>query len=375
MSDFNVVVCGGGVAALEGLLRLRRLLGDEIDIQLIAPNDEFAYRPLSVKEPFAFGSSKSYPLERVVADTGAEWVKDTLAWVDADGRRAHTGERRELAFDALLIAVGARQLEDFEHALTFRDAQARDLFDEVIEDIEDGEVKSVAFIVPDGPSYPLPAYELAMMTANDARQTKVKDLRVVLVTPEPAPLAVFGGSAGLAVAERLEQAGVELYSSAVCFVPAPNRLLVQPLGETLEIDRIVAVPRVEGPTIRGLAGGGAHGFIPIDAQCCVPGTKSRVYAAGDATAYPIKHGGLGAQQADTAAAAIARLAGVDAEPYRYLPEIRGTLLTGAEPLYLYARLVGGKGFDSEVFDSPPWPVDEKIIAEELGPYLAGIKAA
>ena len=79
-------------------------------------------------------------------------------------------------------------------------------------------------------------------------------------------------------------------------------LRTQKLGEA---DRIITMPRIAGPSIRGLAGAGASGFIPIDKHCSVPGTGGRVFAAGDAVNYPIKHGGLGTQMADVAAAAIA----------------------------------------------------------------------
>ena len=155
-------------------------------------------------------------------------------------------------------------------------------------------------------------------------------------------------------------------------VPEARQLLIQPQGVELHPDRMIAMPRVEGPTIRGISGGGAHGFIPIDSVCCVPGTNSRVYAAGDAAAYPIKHGGVGTLMADTASAAIARLAGADVEQTPFWPVIRGKVLSGKAPLYISARLVGATGFESEIYDTPPWPEDEKVVAEELGPYLAGL---
>ncbi len=60
MERFKVVIVGGGVAAIEGLLRLRRLAGDAVDVSLLAPNDEFAFRALSVKEPFAMGSAQRH---------------------------------------------------------------------------------------------------------------------------------------------------------------------------------------------------------------------------------------------------------------------------------------------------------------------------
>ncbi|MDQ5832165.1 MAG: hypothetical protein M3550_03790 [Actinomycetota bacterium] len=54
MSDFRVVICGGGIAAVEGLLRLR-LAGDGVDIDLVAPNEELVHRPMPVRQPFALG--------------------------------------------------------------------------------------------------------------------------------------------------------------------------------------------------------------------------------------------------------------------------------------------------------------------------------
>ena len=135
------------------------------------------------------------------------------------------------------------------------------------------------------------------------------------------------------------------------------------------------MPRVAGPRFAGCPAPGAHGFLPIDKHCAVPGTGGRVFAAGDAANYPIKHGGLGAQMADAAAAAIAILAGAQTEAPPFNPVIRGKLLTGSDPVYMSARPVGAESFESEVFDSPPWPADEKVVAEELGPYLAGLDSA
>jgi sulfide:quinone oxidoreductase len=372
VSDFHVLICGGGVAATEGLLRLRSIAGDLVEITLVAPNDDFVYRPLAVREAVARGRARRYDLWGIAQRANAEWIKDTLAWVDPASRTVHTGGGRDLRYDALLVAVGGRQLADLEHATTFGDADADQVYERVVRDVENGSVGSVAFVVPEGPVYPLPVYELALMTAEAARRSGVDGLELCVVTPEPIPLAAFGGSAGAVVSQLLTEAGVRVYASAAAYTPGPGKLLIQPHGAELAPDRIVAMPRISGPGIRGLAGGGAHGFIPIDRHCAVPGTDRRVFAAGDATAFPVKHGGLGAQQADAAAATIARLAGAGVEAPPFSPEIRGKLLTGGKPLYLRATVVSGQGFNSEVFDTPPWPVDDKIVAKELGPYLAGL---
>jgi hypothetical protein len=74
--------------------------------------------------------------------------------------------------------------------------------------------------------------------------------------------------------------------------------------------------------------------------------------------------------ADVAAAAIAVLAGSQVKAPAFNPIIRGKLLTGSDPVYMSAHPAGANSFESEVFDEPPWPSDEKVVAEELGPYLA-----
>lgn len=372
MGDFQVIICGGGVAAIEGLLRLRSLIGDRIETTLIAPNDAFVYRPLAVREAVEVAAPRRYELWDIAKDSGVEWVKDTLAEVDRRSQEVRATGGKELHYDALLLAVGGRLTTDLDHVSTFHDTDARKVHDRVVQDVVEGRAKSVAFIVPEGPVYPLPAYELALMTAERARRAEAAKPELFLVTAEPYPLAAFGGAAGAAVTGLLTQAGVTLCACAAAYVPEPGRLLVQPQCLDVRVDRIVAMPRVSGPAIPGVPGGGAHGFIPIDQHCAVPGSDGRVFAAGDATAFPIKHGGLSAQQADAAAAAIAHMAGAGVEPSPFRPELRAKLLTGREPLYLRARVVGAQGFDTEVFDSPPWPVDDKIIAEELGPYLTGL---
>jgi sulfide:quinone oxidoreductase len=370
MAGLEVVICGGGIAGVEGLLRLRKLAGERVSITLLSGDGELAYRPLAVREPFGRMGVQRYPLDRIAADTGAELVHDRLAWVDRRARALHTAGGASLSFDALLLAVGARERAPYQHAQVFNVANADQTFHGLVQDLELGYVKSIAFVQPEGPSWPLPLYELALMTAEQAHGMSI-DPEITVLTPEESPLAAFGGGAGQAVAELLTGAGIGLRTGARIAVPAPRRLQLD--GEVLEAERIVTLPRITGPAIRGIPAG-TDWFIPIDQHCVVRDTEGRIFAAGDATDFPVKFGGIGAQQADAAAAGIARLAGAGEEPPPLQPVIRGMLLTGREPLYLAAQLVGGRGWHSEVYRSdPPWPADEKVVAEELGPYLSSLQ--
>lgn len=195
------------------------------------------------------------------------------------------------------------------------------------------------------------------------------------MTPERRPLAVFGKAVSDVVTDRLDRAGIQVYTDALAQVPATGRLLIESQHVELHPERMIALPRIAGPSVRGLPGAGAHGFLPIDAHCTVPGTGGRLFAAGDAADYPIKHGSLGTQMADTAAAAIAVLAGAQTDSPRFNPVVRGMLLTGHDPVFMSANPTTAESFESEVFDTPPWPADEKVIAEELVPYLDGLDAS
>jgi sulfide:quinone oxidoreductase len=369
VNDFRVVICGGGIAAVEGLLRLRRLAGDRVQIKLLAPNTNLVYRPLVQAEPFGFGRAHRYPLERIAAGAGADWVCDRLSGLDVTQRVVRTGIGDDLPYDALLIAVGAKLSPAAEHVTTLSDAGAQAAFHDVIGCIEEGNCRSVAFVLPEGPVWPLPLYEFAFMTAERARVLGMEDISFSLVTCETTPMEAFGSPASAVVRQRLAAAGIEIYTKAAAYVPTPRHLLVQPQGIELRPDRIVSLPLMTGPGADAPIGVGARGFIPVDRCCAVPGTDGRVFAAGDVTAFPIKHGGIGTQQADTAAASIARLAGADVAEATFEPVLYGKLLTGRDPLFLMARIRSGHSLEADVYDKPPWDADDKIVAEELGPYL------
>jgi sulfide:quinone oxidoreductase len=190
---------------------------------------------------------------------------------------------------------------------------------------------------------------------------------VTLATPEDAPLAIFGPAASSAVAQLLVENGVLFIPSAHCETPAPGQVSINPGSRQLHVDRVIALPELFGPSVPGVPLTAHNGFIPIDAHCKVAGL-ARVYAAGDATDFAVKHGGIASQQADTAAEAIAALAGAPIEPKPFHPVIHGTLLGGQRPLYLSAHITGGHGSSSEATETTS-SSGEKIAAKYLAPYL------
>ncbi len=365
------MIAGGGVAALEGALALRDLAGDRVAIEMLAPSAEFVYRPMAVREPFAYGPAHRYPLADIARDAGVTLRQEGFAWVDAPSRTAHTDAGEALSYDALLLALGARIQTRYPHAHTVDDRHLDDILHGLVQDVEAGYVTRLAFVVPGRMGWQLPIYELALMTMARAYEAGSR-LSVTIVTPEEAPLAIFGIGASQAVAELLRESAIRVITSAYVEVPQWDTVIVNPGDRHLEVDRVVALPELFGPAVRGLPVA-EHGFIPIDQHSNVRGAE-RVYAAGDATDFAIKHGGIAAQQADVAAEAIAALAGAPVQPQQFTPTIYGMLLTGGQPRYLRARITGGHGFSSEVSKDPLWTPPRKIAARYLAPYLEALDA-
>jgi sulfide:quinone oxidoreductase len=366
-TPFRVLIVGAGVAGLEAALALRELASELVSTTLLAPASEFVYRPMRVREPFGYSEARRYPLDDISRDIGIELVRDAFKWLDPDQRVVHTEAGEQLEYDALLLAPGAVLRPRFSHALTIDDSQLDEVLHGLIQDVEGGYVHKLAFISPTPMPWPLPLYELALMTARRAYDMNV-DISVTLATPEDAPLAVFGSKASQAVERLLVDNGILFIPSAHCETPAAGRVSLAPGSRTLTVDRVVALPQLFGPSLPGVPLQAANGFVPIDVHCKVMGIE-RVYAAGDATDFAVKFGGIAAQQADTAAEAIAALAGAAIEPTQFTPVLHGALLGGPRPLYLSARVTGGHGSSSEVSEAPTSSPPAKIAAKYLAPYL------
>ncbi len=361
------MIAGGGVAALEGALALRDVAGERITTTLLAPEPQFVYRPMRVREPFAYSEARRYSLAAVARDIGVEFKQDAFKRLDRDRRVVHTEGGEQLEYDALLLALGAIRRPRFKHALTLDDSRIDEQLHGLIQDVEGGYVHKLAFISPSRMAWPLPMYELALMTAERAHDMGI-EVSITVATPEDAPLAIFGQTVSDAVGQLLTERGILVIPSARCETPAPGELSVYPGGRRLTLDRIVALPELFGPSTPGVPKSAPDGFLPVDVHCQVRGVD-RVFAAGDAIDFPVKHGGMAAQQADAAAQKIAARSGAPVEPRPFHPTIHAILLGAGKPLYLSAHITGGHGSSSEISDTPTWSPPTKIVAEYLSPYL------
>jgi sulfide:quinone oxidoreductase len=357
----GVLIAGGGVAALECMMALRDLAGPDLPMRLVVPGDAFVYRPLQVVEPFSRGRARRYPLADIAADFGTELVEAAVAEVRPDAHEIVTDGGVPLRYEALVLAPGARPIAALAGAITFGHEGAREALGGLLDEVRRGAARHVAFVAPSETSWTLPLYELALMTARESRSRG----RFSLITPESRPLAVFGPPVSAEIGNVLASAGIDFIGSTYA-EPREGALALEPGGRTLEADGVVALPRLRGPAIAGVPVDDA-GFIPTDPHGRVPGLED-VYAAGDATTFPVKQGGLAAQQADAVAESVAAGLGASITPRPFKPVLRGLLHTGGDDRFLRAGIGGGEGDAAAAVTSLWWP-PTKVAGVYLAPYL------
>lgn len=357
----HVVVVGGGIAALELVLALHDLAGDRVRVTMIAPEPEFELRPLVVARSFSRGRAATPALADVMAELGGTFVRSAVQSVDAENHVVTLVRGERLRYDVLVLAHGAATVRAYDHVLTIGD-HPTDLGG-MLSDLEEGWSRSAAFVVPAEASWPLPLYELALMTAESVWSMGMDRVDIHLVTPEREPLGLFGAEASAEVAWLLSAARITVHLGVEAEVEVSGCVTLGRDGERLVVDRIVALPVLEGRTLVGVPCT-PDGFIEVDDVGRLA-LLHDVYAVGDATDRPVKQGGLACEQADVAAAHIAARAGAPCDVPALEQILEGRLMTGGADRFLR------RGSGSTPIDPSPrplwWPT--KVSGRYLSAYL------
>jgi sulfide:quinone oxidoreductase len=361
----RLVVAGGGVGALESCLAARALAGDAVTITLVAPDPSFVHRPAEVPDPVAARSARRAPLAAFARTTGAELIQDRLAAVDTAARRIRTEAGRELPYDALLVAVGARPEPGPPGTLPVGDRHAAARLRTVLTALQHGALASAALVASPAPAWRLELYELALQLAVGLRQEGRRP-QLTLVTCEETPLAILGLRASATLRHTLRSHGIRVVDASYLRAVHGDEIALAPGARRIAAEAVLVAPRLRGPAVPGLPHDSA-GFLPIDRVGRVPGADG-VYAAGDCADFPVKHASLSAEQADAAASAIAAAAGCDVVPVPFKPVVR-CMLPARLRWYVDAPIAGGDGDAAQLSPAPLWPAATRWGARLLSAHL------
>src|SRR5579884_1016705 len=369
MRPARVVIAGGGFAALEVALALRALGDDRVALTLVSPSSRFAYRPAATVGAFGDAAPVSYDLREIALDLSAAYHRGSVEAVAHQKHWLRLRSGARLDYDFLVLAVGARARIAVPGAMTFRDQRDLARFRLLLEDLGAGGVRRLVFAVPSHSAWALPVYELALQSALHATRWSAAT-QITLVTPERAPLEVFGAPASRAVADLLDERDVRFLGSSIPHGVARDGSLEPRFDAPVRADRVVAIPELHGQRITGVPGAWS-GFTPTDSYGRVEGL-SDVYAAGDMTSFPVKQGGLAAQQADLVAHTIATGLGAPVSEPHESRILRARLLHGDGALVLRTELDAlGRPTGSTIeHRESRHDADLKVFGRYLTPYLS-----
>lgn len=347
----QIVIAGGGIAALEASLALREHTDARLGIRMIAPQELFEYRPLSVLQPFG-GPHLRIDLAAFAAEHDITLLRDSLTAVDPAARRCTTASGVALDYEDLLIATGGVGAPAIFGAEMFAGTAEVARLDELLAQVELGEASTIAFVATPEQEWIVPLYELALLARHRLTAGGLRQAQVLVVTPEEQPLESLGEDAAEAAALLLAANGVGVIAGVVAR-EVRDRVLHIDGGNDIPVDHVVTLPLFSGPLIDGLPTG-TRDLLPIDECARVVGAR-HVYAAGDVTlGYP-KQGGIAARQAASAASAMLADRGIVPAAEPFSTDLAGVLLT---PLVLEHAAAG-----------EPWQPATKIVAHHLAAYL------
>ena len=138
-----------------------------------------------------------------------------------------TSSGTALRYDALLLCLGARPVTGIPGALMFRGPVDEEAFSALLHDARAGQLERLVFALPAGASWPLPLYELALLTAVHLADAGAS-VALTLVTTEERPLQLFGGAASEAVADLLESHDITLLTETTALAFEGRSLRVLP---------------------------------------------------------------------------------------------------------------------------------------------------
>ena len=368
----QIVIVGGGVAALETAIGLHESPNVEVGVKMIAPHHDFHYRPFAVLEPFGFHEYARMSIRDLVAGCNVELVHDKVSRVDLTSKRVVLAKHPLIEFDALVVASGAGQVEAVRGATTVGGPDSTKHIQHLLREIDSGIVGRVAFVAPPGASWTLPIYEFALLTAARAQRQLSSKLHVIVATPEKRPLDAFGDEASERIARMLAEAGIEL-RTAVRVQSFSDGVLTTAPQKEIEADRVIALPHLVGRRIPGLPHD-ANGFLPIDLHGHVADTDD-VYAAGDIADFPVKQGSIAAQQADAVVAALAAHFGTQQDSPPFHPQLHAVLFSEHGRTFLRAADHGGPHGGAAVSEEPLWEDAEKIFSKHLSQRMRRLRAA
>lgn len=286
----KIVILGAGIGGLSVIKEITEsgVSLDDLDITIV---DENFSHYLGFTLPWVmrgWRDEDSVPIRpRAEALTGLTTVTGSVSGIDPQAHTVALSDSTEIAFDALVIATGARNAVDKipglraavdgGTAVHYYSADAAADAHRALQNFPGGKV---VFLVTSTPyRCPVAPYEGALLAADLLGENGSRAATQIKVyTPEKHPMPSAGPYAGPELVALLNANGIDFFGERnVARVDADNRVIEFQDGTTADFDLLVFVPPHE-PAVT-LDGPGWITVDPTTMQTQHPG----IWAIGDST--------------------------------------------------------------------------------------------
>ena len=379
----QVLVLGGGFAALESAFLLRMRLHDQVDIRLVSDRDQFLFRPNSIYVPFgADPASLLVDLHKPFKRRNIRFELGSVAELDPARRTVSLDDGQRFRYDKLIIATGADTHAGevpglAEHAETIWTTDSmlgvRRRFDEVRERAGRGERQRVLFLVPPNNKCSGPLYEIVFMLETWLRRHDCREhVDITWSTYEHGFIQAFGPRLDDLVRKEFAERGIDGHTEEVVTEVLADRVLYGD-ASSREFDHLIAFPPYVSAVSYPALASDERGFVHTDLQTRLVTGHDDIYAPGDAGDFPIKQAFLAFLQADSVADHIA--ADVTASQFRQpfdsvsmcIMEMFDKATFAQVPVELTGdpdrpvRVRPGADGDYKVGTSPVWRLGKKML--------------
>jgi len=303
MARKHIVILGGGTGGTMVANRLRRRFdADEAKIQVVDRDDLHVYQPGLLFVPFGLTEVDHIvrPRHRQLHD-GIEFHEAEVDSVELDGRVVHLADGTTLAYDALVVASGARlQPEETdgltgpgwnERTFTFYTPEGAAELQRALRIFDGGRL--VVNLIDMPIKCPVAPVEFAFLADWFLTERGVRQwTELTFVTPLDG--AFTKATCNRALSHLFTEKGIELVTDFNAGeVDGVDGVLTSYDGRTVGFDLLVTVPLHGGAAYveRSPGLGDALGFVPTDRQTLQAVADPNVFALGDATNLPTSMAG------------------------------------------------------------------------------------
>lgn len=301
----RIVILGGGTGGTLAANRLRRRLGDDVEITVVDRDNDHVYQPGLLFLPFRpDGAGGLVRSRRRQLHAGVGYHQVGVRRVDVDHDRVHLDDGTTLPYEVLVIATGARLLPEEtdgltgagwgESVYTFYDYAGATALAGALSRFQGGRL--VVDVVDLPIKCPVAPLEFCFLADWYFRDRGIRD-NVSLTYVTPLDAAFTKPVAAQALAGLLAEKGIELVTEfntgSVYGADGSDRRLVSFDGREVRFDLAVVVPLHGGATYVDASPGLGDelGFVPTDPHTLQSTVRPNIFVIGDAAALPASKAG------------------------------------------------------------------------------------